>query len=894
MSDQPLPLPQGTAAFVYNPLEIGDVRWYWLKIPFSLKGIYSTDVPHRAHLQRFCLVDSANLETAFRQRADELQRLWWEEHAELGPASPEKPLTENEAASKRWQDFLLGNDNSAQVGMLVRSGLYEVDLAKRRMTTCYWPADSHRVLRATWFVEKGSDWVPVKESLADELEEAYRSQIWNPELRHVKVHKQGLVAARVDLTTLTQESKGMYALFASESEMYLCKDDSYTWLSAKVKSNAPPGAKLRRGYKEPNQGSMEVDVKAEEVDNAGAQVPVTRLVLAVHGIGQNLIASNIAEDAGSMRNNIRQMTMEQLTEAERRSGRVEVLPVQWRKHLNLEVDALAKALMPPGVGSLRTMLHATAVEVLLYLTPLHCQDMLDSLATSLNATFDKFMRRNPGFQGTVSIVAHSLGSVLCFDILCNQPHLFEQLRVSSPIAADIHQSSAEGQAAARRSRAGGLAEEPELQAMGSADFEALAPGASNIPPFPPSATGVVDLVTPPRPAAGLSATVNNNDLIDLSRLTSPRTQAQRQSSGGLPTSEEQRLRAEIQRLQLDLEAARADRDRLASSLQSGSSAAASAADGSSYAAAWRAKFGSLAQTQERERLAPIVDIQALHFAVDQFVCIGSPLGLFLALRKVNPAKGQGLGMPAAVPLMLGGGYAGGDGLPAVRRMTNLYQPYDPVAYRLEPLIVSGADKRKPAYAPYYKGGKRLHIGMQEWSEDVGAAAAKASSALSQKVTGSLSYFMMGRVAKAAEAKVSEKHTEAREADAAAAGMRGEGSAEAEPADSAHDEELQNAAQVLNTAVWRITDGKTAAPVAGGSSAASKTASGRLDFDSPTANAWLSAISAHFGYWNDPDTALFVMRAVMGKDVLQSYAEVSVSESDAAKATSLLSPRILGK
>jgi hypothetical protein len=35
--------------------------------------------------------------------------------------------------------------------------------------------------------------------------------------------------------------------------------------------------------------------------------------------------------------------------------------------------------------------------VLLYLTPLHCQDMLDSVVTSLNATVAKFMARNPSF-----------------------------------------------------------------------------------------------------------------------------------------------------------------------------------------------------------------------------------------------------------------------------------------------------------------------------------------------------------------------------------------------------------------------------------------------------------------------------------------------------------------
>lgn len=67
-------------------------------------------------------------------------------------------------------------------------------------------------------------------------------------------------------------------------------------------------------------------------------------------------------------------------------------------HALHQVDAISEALMPSGVRGLRSMFHATAVEVLLYLTPVHCQDMLDSLTTSLNATFTSFMKRNPTFK----------------------------------------------------------------------------------------------------------------------------------------------------------------------------------------------------------------------------------------------------------------------------------------------------------------------------------------------------------------------------------------------------------------------------------------------------------------------------------------------------------------
>lgn len=44
----------------------------------------------------------------------------------------------------------------------MRGGLWEVDLAARRMACAYWPEPAHRVSRGTWFIEKGADWVPLK------------------------------------------------------------------------------------------------------------------------------------------------------------------------------------------------------------------------------------------------------------------------------------------------------------------------------------------------------------------------------------------------------------------------------------------------------------------------------------------------------------------------------------------------------------------------------------------------------------------------------------------------------------------------------------------------------------------------------------------------------------
>lgn len=63
--------------------------------------------------------------------------------------------------SQSLQDYVLGNKTDT-VGVLVRAGLHEVDLFKRRMKPCYNPGTIHRAIRGTWFVDKGTGYAPVK------------------------------------------------------------------------------------------------------------------------------------------------------------------------------------------------------------------------------------------------------------------------------------------------------------------------------------------------------------------------------------------------------------------------------------------------------------------------------------------------------------------------------------------------------------------------------------------------------------------------------------------------------------------------------------------------------------------------------------------------------------
>jgi len=56
---------------------------------------------------------------------------------------------------------VLGN-REGEVGLPVKAGLHEVDMVKRRMQPCYWPGTTHRVIRGSWYVDKGSGYAPLK------------------------------------------------------------------------------------------------------------------------------------------------------------------------------------------------------------------------------------------------------------------------------------------------------------------------------------------------------------------------------------------------------------------------------------------------------------------------------------------------------------------------------------------------------------------------------------------------------------------------------------------------------------------------------------------------------------------------------------------------------------
>jgi phospholipase DDHD1 len=168
------------------------------------------------------------------------------------------------------------------------------------------------------------------------------------------------------------------------------------------KGQAYGAARLQRGYK-------------DAASHEHREPPIGHLVLIVHGIGQNMESSDICKDSNSLRSTCAQVAKKQFPE-DWAQGRVEFLPCEWRTWLTLDKGVI-NTITPQGLKMVRGVINDTVLDVMFYLSPKYGPEIMDGLRFSIHKQYSEFMKRNPHFSGTVSVFAHSLGSVLVYDLL---------------------------------------------------------------------------------------------------------------------------------------------------------------------------------------------------------------------------------------------------------------------------------------------------------------------------------------------------------------------------------------------------------------------------------------------------------------------------------------------
>lgn len=224
-------------------------------------------------------------------------------------------------------------------------------------------------------------------------------------------------------------------------------------MSSLVASPGPEDpAKQDEEVRKRDEDEIQEDYRDEDGDDQGREIE--HLILVTHGIGQRLglrmESVNFIHDVNVLRKTLKSVyeaspdlqALNSEVEKLPKNCRVQVLPVVWRHLLDFpkqsfqdnrreqdlteagstaddEVYPSLDDITVEGVPAVRNLITDLALDILLYQSA-YREHIAGIVQRECNRVHELFLQRNPSFKGKVSLIGHSLGSAILFDILCRQ------------------------------------------------------------------------------------------------------------------------------------------------------------------------------------------------------------------------------------------------------------------------------------------------------------------------------------------------------------------------------------------------------------------------------------------------------------------------------------------
>uniref|UniRef100_A0A8C7YBS6 DDHD domain containing 1b n=1 Tax=Oryzias sinensis TaxID=183150 RepID=A0A8C7YBS6_9TELE len=386
--------------------------------PEEIRWFYKED---KRTWKPFAGTDSLKIERLYRRRTEQLDP----GSDPAGGDGEQNPVPEEVKSP---------SDVKAEA-VCVRGGLYEVHIREKECCPVYWnQQESIPVMRGQWFVD--GTWLPLEEEDSNPIEMEHLSHFRGQQMRDVS--ESGFKGFRTqwnNFTAIASLSRS-HVDWHSVDEVYLYSDATTSKIARTVTQKlgfskaSSSGTRLRRGYFE--------EAVPEETPSE-----TTHIVFVVHGIGQKMDQGRIIRNTSMMRDAARKM--EERHFPDRTTEHVEFLPVEWRSKLYLDGDTV-DSITPDKVRGIRDMLNSSAMDIMYYTSPLYRDEITRGLTQELNRLYSLFCSRNPDFEknGKVSIVAHSLGCVITFDIMTGwDPVRFHHQQMLDPEKTKIRWPSEE-------------------------------------------------------------------------------------------------------------------------------------------------------------------------------------------------------------------------------------------------------------------------------------------------------------------------------------------------------------------------------------------------------------------------------------------------------------------
>jgi hypothetical protein len=104
-------------------------------------------------------------------------------------------------------------------------------------------------------------------------------------------------------------------------------------------------------------------------------------------------------------------------------GMIDYIPVEWFSCIHgdeIDITVQMRSITMSSIPLIREFGNSAIMDLLLYQTPEFQHRITCEVVRKINKIYEQYCRNNPHFNGTCSIIGHSLGSVIAFDILSVQ------------------------------------------------------------------------------------------------------------------------------------------------------------------------------------------------------------------------------------------------------------------------------------------------------------------------------------------------------------------------------------------------------------------------------------------------------------------------------------------
>eukprot|EP00047_Mylnosiga_fluctuans_P014085 m.35282 g.35282 ORF g.35282 m.35282 type:complete len:772 (+) comp5307_c0_seq1:45-2360(+) len=445
---------------------------------------------------------------------------------------------------------------------------------------------------------------------------------------------------------------------------------------------------LRRGFTdEIEAGEPTAAVYDHLVLVLSGPVPLAPLLADLGYIGAGSLEGSIIDYVDCLRDQTSSMIKTHFTigGASKSTGNVEILPVVWDVPAEVDLRKTASRLLLPSIGKLRGFLTDSYLELSDYLC--NTQAVINAASAAITRVLATWRARQPSFNSPISFVGHGIGGCILFDLLAHQAPTLPRgssTSIQTPLSNSVVDSDDEAETII----------EPEQTVA------ALLAGLGLEECLAALEAEKVDL-----------AALRQCSEADLKEL-------------GISMGHRKKIAAAVQGLNSALsESAQRKAAQQQARSERRLERRRAAAEAAEHAAQQAQNDLALHQSVQRPALVyPRIDAH-----VHCLFLLGCPLGLITTLQ---------------AHALLGPDFT----LPTCDDVYNIFHPYDPMAYRLEPCIDPDLPgDPAPVLVPHHQGRKRIHLELggylREASKDLGhevaywagSAWASLSSALRDKV-----------------------------------------------------------------------------------------------------------------------------------------------------------------